>query len=108
MSKTACSGDVCSDLKLKLVIEFLLNEFCRIDRICRIENIFVHKMCSRTGYLLCNKPACYHSASKTHVKDSIFKLSGHFMHELFIRFTEFAEFREFLFHLGKTPMIDIC
>ena len=26
------------------------------------------------------------------------------MHQGFIRFSEFAEFREFLVHLGKTPL----
>ena len=27
------------------------------------------------SHLLCKRPACYHSASKTHVRDWIFKLS---------------------------------
>ena len=59
-------------------------------------------MCIRTCYLLCNKPACYHNASKTHVRDRILKLRP-FMHQWFIRFSEFGELSEFLFHLGKTP-----
>ena len=32
-------------------------------------------MCIQTCYLLSNKPAYYHSASKTNVRDGIFKLS---------------------------------
>ena len=45
---------------------------------------------------------CYHSTSKTQVRDSIFILS--LIHASVIsRFPEFTEFSEFLFHLGKTP-----
>ena len=29
------------------------------------------------------------------------------MHQWFVRFSEFAEFSEFLFHLGKTPMFQL-
>ena len=49
---------------------------------------------------LCNKPVCYHSASKTHVIDRILKLSP--IHSSVIyQISEFAEFSELLFHLGK-------
>ena len=40
-----------------------------------LEKYFCKKMCIRTCYLLCNKPGCYHSASKTHVTDRIFELN---------------------------------
>ena len=36
---------------------------------------FLQKRCVRTPYLLCNKPACYHSTMKTQVTERIFKLS---------------------------------
>ena len=56
-------------------LEFFLNEFCRIYRICRTLKICLQKMCIRTCYLLCNRPACYHSNTNTHVRDKVFKLS---------------------------------
>ena len=44
-----------------------------------------------TSHLLGWRPACYHSASKTHVRDRIFKLSP--IHgSMIISFAEFAEF----------------
>ena len=42
----------------------------------------------------------HHSASKTHIRDRIFK----FMPQWFITFPEFAEFTESSAHLGKTPI----
>ena len=52
---------------------------------------------------MCKRPGCYHSTSKTHVRDRILKLSP--IHaSVTIRFPEFAEFSEFLIHLGKTLM----
>ena len=42
---------------------------------------------------MCKRPACYHSATKTHVADMIFKLSP--IHaSLIISFLEFAEITE--------------
>ena len=38
------------------------------------QKIFVIKR-ARTCYLLVKRPGCYHSASKTHVRDRIFKLN---------------------------------
>ena len=38
------------------------------------QKIFVIKR-TRTCHLLCKRPGCYHSTSKTHVRDRIFKLS---------------------------------
>ena len=60
---------------MNLLLEFFLNEFYRIYRICRIWKIFLQKSCIRTHYLLCNKPGCYHSASTTHVGDRNCKLN---------------------------------
>ena len=54
---------------------------------------------------MCKRLGCYHSASKIHVRDRIIKLCpNQFMPQWFIRFPEFTEFSEFLFHLGKTPL----
>ena len=56
-------------------LEFFLNEFYRIYRICRIWNIFFVKRCIRTCYLLCNKPGCYHSARETQETERICKVN---------------------------------
>ena len=57
------------------LLEFFLNEFYRIYRICRIWRIFLLKNCIRIFYLLCNKPGCYHSARKTQVTERILKMN---------------------------------
>ena len=45
------------------------------------------------SHLLCKRPACYPSTSKSHVRDNIFKSSS--IHaSLIINFPEFAEFSE--------------
>ena len=54
---------------------------------------FVYSKRIRTCHLLCKRPGCYHSASKTHVRDRIFKLRP--IHaSLIISFPEFTEFSE--------------
>ena len=58
---------------------------------------------AQTCHLLCKRPGCYHSTSKIHVRDTIFNW-GQFILQRFIRFPEFAEFTEFLFYWGKTPL----
>ena len=45
------------------------------------------------SHLLCKKPGCYHSTSKTHVRDRIFK-SGPIHVSVIIRFPEFTKFSE--------------
>ena len=46
-----------------------------------------------SSHLLCKRPACYHSASTTHVRDRIFKLNP--IHASVISsFPEFTEFSE--------------
>ena len=52
--------------------------------------------------LFCRRPRCYYSTNKTPVRDRIFKWTQ-FMLQWFIRFPEFADFSEYLFHLGTTP-----
>ena len=48
------------------------------------------------NHLLCKRPACYHSASETHVRDKIFKLSQIQASVISCsRFPEFAEFTDF-------------
>ena len=50
--------------------------------------------------LLCERPACYHSGSTTHVRDRIFKLSP--IHaSVIISFPEFSEFSESYFSFRK-------
>ena len=54
--------------------------------------LFVIKR-TQTCHLLCKRPGCYHSASKKHVRDRIFKLTP--IHaSAIIRFPEFTEFNE--------------
>ena len=50
---------------------------------------------------LCQRPGCYHSASKTQITDGIFKLI--LLHNSV--FIWFPEFTEFPFHLGKPRWI---
>ena len=45
-----------------------------IQRI-RDKNICHYNKRARTCHLLCKKPGCYHSTSKTHVRDRIFNMS---------------------------------
>ena len=53
-------------------------------------------------YFLCKRPACYHSASTTHVRDRIFKLSP--IHaSVIIIFPEFSKFSESW--LSKSSMV---
>ena len=71
-------------------MEFFLNVFTEFRKFSD-ENICHYSKRSRKCHLLCKRPGCYQSASKTHVKDRIFK----FMPQWFIRFPEFDEFSEF-------------
>ena len=50
----------------------------------------VYSKRTRTCHLLCNRPECYHSASKTHMRDRIFKSSPNHA-SMIIRFPEFSE-----------------
>ena len=44
---------------------------------CRTREFFLFFIKrARTCHLLCKRPRCYHSTSKTHVRDRIFKLSS--------------------------------
>ena len=88
----------------KEIIRFSLNvftEFCEFsDR-----NIFHYSKRARTCHPVtsCERPRCYHSSSQINVRDRIFKLTQ--IHaSVIINLPEFAEFNEFLFHLGKTPV----
>ena len=49
--------------------EFSLNVFTEFSEILYFKKII------RTCHLLCKRPRCYHSASKTEVTEKIFKLS---------------------------------
>ena len=53
------------------------------------------------SHLLCKRPGCYHTASKTHVRDSIFEFS--LIHtSVVISFPEFTNSVKVLLYLGKT------
>ena len=82
------------------LFEFSLNVFTEFSEFSD-KNIFHYNKRAWTCKLLCKRPGCYHSTSKTHVKDRIFKLSPKFILQWFISFPEFTEF---LFYLGKTPV----
>ena len=65
--------------------EFFLNVFS----LNSVTKIFVIKR-TRTCHLLCKRPECHHSASKTHVRYRIFKLTP--IHaSVIIGFSEFNE-----------------
>ena len=57
------------------------------------QKYFCHYSKRTRIHLLCKSPGWYHSTSKTHLRDRIFKLNP--IH---------ASFSEFLVHLGKTPL----
>ena len=59
------------------------------------KNICHYSKRAQTCHLLCKRPGCYHSTSKTHLKGRIFKLSPIHASVFKIRFPEFAEFTEF-------------
>ena len=55
------------------------------------------------SHLLCERPACYYSASTTHVRDRIFKLNP--IHaSMNINFLNSLNSVKFTLHLGKTPL----
>ena len=88
----------------KEIIEFSLNVFTEL---CEFSNRNIFHYSKRAGtyhpVTSCERPRCYHSASEKHVRDRIFKLTP--IHaSVIINLPEFAEFSEFLFHLGKTPI----
>ena len=57
------------------------------------------------SHLLCKRPVCYHSASTTHVRDMIFKLSP--IHaSVIVSFPEFAEFSESYAPFRKNPNVN--
>ena len=76
-------------------LEFFLNVFTEFAEFG--DKIFVNTLKGLeplpTSHLLCERPACYHSASTTHVRDRNFKLNS--IHaSMIITFPEFAEFSE--------------
>ena len=54
-----------------LTLEFFLNVFIEFSD----KDICHYSKRTQTCHLLCKRPGCYHSASKIHVRDRIFKLS---------------------------------
>ena len=57
--------DICDYNLLECAIEFFQNEFSD-KNICHYSNRTL------TCHLLCKRPGCYHSTSRTHVRDRIF------------------------------------
>ena len=70
-------------------LEFFLNVFSEFSD----KNICHYSKRTRTCQLFCERPECYHSASKTHVRGRIFKLSSIHTSVIF-KFSEFVEFSE--------------
>ena len=86
-------------------MEFFLNVFTEFSKFS--DEIFVITVKGLeplpASHLLCWKPAWYHSAGKTHVRDRNFKLNP--IHALMIiSFPEFANSVKVTLHLGKTPI----
>ena len=80
---------------MSVTLEFFLNVFTEFAEFS--DKIFVITVKGLkplpTSHLLCERPACYHSASTTHVRDRNFKLNP--LHaSMIITFPEFAEFNE--------------
>ena len=68
---------------------------------------------ARTCYLLCKTPGYYHSTSKTHMNDRIFKLSpirASVIYQIPLKSLNSLNSMEVLFHLGKTSIYpyDTC
>ena len=68
-------------------------------------NIIFQKIIG-TCHLLCKRPRCYHSTSKTKVAERIFKLSP--VHALVIYLISWIRWIEYLIQLGKTPLNPSC
>ena len=68
------------------------------------KNICHYSKRVQTCHLLCKRPGWYHSTSKIHVRDRIFKLSAIHASAIF-RFPEFAEFSESSALFRKTPLV---
>ena len=68
------------------------------------KNICHYSKRVRSCHLLCQRPGCHHGASKTHVRDGIFKLIR-MRASVIYQIPKFAGFIEFPLHLGKTLMI---
>ena len=73
-------------------MEFFLNVFTEVSEFSD-KNICLYSKRIQTCHLLCKRPGCYHSASKTHVGDRIFKLRPIYASVIF-NFPKFAEFSE--------------
>ena len=68
--------------------------------------IFVIKR-TPTCHLLCKRAGCYHSASKTHVRDRIFKLNpihASVIYQIHRIHWNHCKSMKVLLHLGKTPI----
>ena len=81
--------------------EFSLNVFIGFTEFSDKYIYHYSKGLEPPSHLLCKRPACYHCASKTHVRHVIFQLSA--IHaSVIVTFPQFAEFSGFLFHLVFT------
>ena len=56
-------------------MEFFLNVFVEFSKIIQWQKYCHHSKRVPTCHLLCKRSRCYHSTSKTHVRDRNFKLS---------------------------------
>ena len=74
-------------------LRFLLNVFTKFSEL-RDKKIILIKR-AQTCYLLSERSGCYHSTSKTHVRDSPIHALVIYQISCIIRFPEFAEITEF-------------
>ena len=81
------------DIFTKLFLHVLHSKAEFRNLVNSVTKTIVYSKRTRTCHLLCKRPGCYHSASKTHVRDRIFK-STPIHASMIIRFPEFAEFSE--------------
>ena len=99
------SCDPCSritKLKISNPLEFFPKCFHWIQQI-QGQKYVIKK--AQTSHLSCKRPGCYQSASKTHVRYRIFKLSPVYASMTYqIPWICWNHQMKVLFHLGKTPI----
>ena len=86
-------------------MEFSLN--VSLNSLNSVTKILIITEKAQTRPLLCKRPGYYYSASKTHVRDRIFKLSSIHASEIlsdFLHLLNLLNSMKVLLHFGKVPM----
>ena len=68
-------NSLCITIKVKEAMKFFLNVFSEFAEFSD-KKLSLQQKDSNPSHLLCERPACYHSACTTHVRDRIFKYSS--------------------------------